>query len=148
MGELTMPALARRREPAVQVAPARLHLPLALGHVPALLARLDPPRVVIVGWVVGPTLPVEFPLQSPQRLGLRGYFRTEGLEQRCLLRHHRDGGGAQIEADNAGAEFVLRLAIWHSFTHQLGIKAVPQPQLAADQADILDRAGEAMGQDW
>ncbi len=70
MGQLPVAALARGGQLPVQLAPPGLHLPLAFGHLPALRAPLDPAPLVVVGRVVGPPLPVELPIQPPQRFGV------------------------------------------------------------------------------
>ena len=62
MGKLPIAALVRGREPAVHLAPPCLDLPLALAHLPALLALLHATPLVIVVRVVGAPLPVKFPL--------------------------------------------------------------------------------------
>ena len=68
MGQLPVTALAGGRELAVEFAPPGQHLALAFGHLPALRASLDPAPLVVVGRVVGPTLPVELPVQPTQRV--------------------------------------------------------------------------------
>ena len=40
---------------------------------------------------------------------------------------------------------VLRLLVRHPLAHQLGVEAVALAQLAADQAHVLDRAGQPVG---
>ena len=40
---------------------------------------------------------------------------------------------------------VLRLLVRRPLAHQLGVEAIPLAELAADQAHVLDRAGEPVG---
>ena len=139
-----MAALARGRQLPVDFAPPSLHLPLALGHLPALPAPLDPAPFIIVRWVVGPPLPVELPVQPTQGACIRSHLRTERLEERCLLRDHRDGARSQVQPDDPAAQRVARFLVRRPLAHQLGGEAVPLPQLAADQAHVLHRAGESV----
>ena len=109
------------------------------------LASLDPAPLVVVGRVVGPALPIELPVQPTQRLRVGSHLGTERLEERCLLGDHRDGRGSQIQPDDPAAQLVLRLLVRRPLAHQLGVEAIPLPELAADQAHVLDRAGEPVG---
>jgi hypothetical protein len=80
MGELAMAALARGGQLPVQVAPPRLHLALALGHLPALFAFLGLPPLVVVRRVIGPPLTIQVALQAPQRFDwLRGDLDSYGF---------------------------------------------------------------------
>src|SRR5215472_11970030 len=98
MSQLPMTALARGRQPPVDLAPLRLDLALALAHLPAVLALLNAPALVIVVRVVGPALPVELALQTAQALPVGDYLRAERLEQRCLVGHHRDRARSQVQS--------------------------------------------------
>ena len=145
MGQLPVTALARGRELAVEFAPPGLHLPLAFGDLPALRASLDPAPLVVVGRVVGPALPVELPVQPPQRFRVGSHLRTERLQERGLQGRHCDGRGTQIQPHDPAAQVVLRLLVRRPLAHQLGGEAIPLAQLAADQAHVLHRAGESVG---
>src|SRR5579862_7914915 len=89
MGELPVAALARGSEPAVHLAPLRLHPPLALAYLPAFLPFLDAALLIIVLRVVRAALPVECPFQAAQALPVGGHLGAERLEQGLLLSHHR-----------------------------------------------------------
>ena len=124
MGELSLAALARGRELPMEFAPQDLHLALAFGHLPAFLAWFDAATFIVVVRVIGPPLPVELPLQPPKRSGIGGHHGAERLQARFLLSHHGDGGRAQIQSHDAGAELVLWLARGGALAHQLRVKAV------------------------
>src|SRR5262249_8882356 len=108
MSELPVAALARGREPAVHLAPLRLHLPLAFRNLPAVLALLHPTALVIVLRVVGPALPVKLALQTAQLPPVGGYLRAERLEECCLFGHHRDGARSQIQSHDALPQLMPR----------------------------------------
>ena len=145
MGQLPVAARARGGQLPVQFAPPDLHLPLALGHLPALFASLDPAPLVAVGRVVGPALPVELAVQPAQRFGVRSHFGTERLEERCLQGRHRDSARSQVQPDNPTVQLMLELLVGRALAHQLSVEAVPLAELAADQPHVLDRAGEPVG---
>ena len=111
VGQLPMAALARGGQLPVHLAPSGLHLPLAFGDLPALLASLDPSSLVIVGRVVGPPLPIELPVQPAQRLGVGSHLGAEGLEERCLLGDHGDGRWPQVQPDDPRAQLMLRFLV-------------------------------------
>src|SRR5260370_19537419 len=96
MGELAVTGLARGGEFPVHLTSTGLRLALALGHLPALAALLHLATLVVVFWIIGPTLTIQVPLQAPQRLRVRSYLGAEGLEQRLLLCYHGDGTRPQI----------------------------------------------------
>ena len=129
---------------AVEFAPPGLHLPLAFGDLPALFASLDPAPLVVVGRVVGPALPIELAIYPAQRFGVGSHLGTERLEERGLQGRHRDGRGSQIQPHDPAAQRVARLLVRHPPAHQLGGEAIALPELAADQANVLHRAGQPM----
>ena len=145
MGELPVTALARGGQLPVDFAPPGLHLPLALGHLPALFASLDPSPLVVVGRVVGPPLPIELPIQAAQGSCIGSHLGAERLEERGLPGDHRDGRGAQVQPHDPAAQVVLRLLVRRPLAHQLGVEAIPLAELAPHQAHVLHRAGEPVG---
>src|SRR5262249_12272872 len=100
-------ALARGCQFPMLLAPLRLYLPLTLRDPPALPALLDPALLVIVVRVIGAALPVELPIQPAQGFGIRSHLRTERLQECSLVRHHREGRGAQVQPHDPGAQWVL-----------------------------------------
>src|SRR5258706_7053278 len=144
MGELPMTALARGGEFPVELTPTGLDLALAFGHLPALAALLHLATRVVVFWIIGPTLPIEVPLQAAQCLRVRSYLGPEGLEQRLLLAHYGNRTGSQAESDNPGSQAMLGLAVGFAFADELRVEAVALPQFAAHQPHILDRTGQPM----
>ncbi len=120
MGQLPVAALAGGRQLPVHLASTGLDLPLACGDMPALAAPLDLPPLVVVGRVIGAALPVELPIQPSQGFGIGRHLGTEGLEERLLLRDHRDGTRPQVQPDDSASQLVVGLLPGHALADQLG----------------------------
>src|SRR5690242_6652216 len=134
MGQLPVAALARGREPPVDLAPLRLDLVLPFGDLPAFAPLLDAPALIIVLRVVGAALPVDLALQAAQALPIGGHLRAEQLEEGLLLGDHRQRARPQVQPYDVLAQLVLRLTVGPPLTDQLGIEAVAQPQLPTHEA--------------
>ena len=97
--------------------------------------------------VVGPTLPVETALQAPQP-GLVGFdLRAKRLQEGGLRANYGNGRRTYVQTDPAGSEEMFLFAVGLTLVDQLNHKPVTPLVFAPNDAGILDRTGQAVGDD-
>jgi hypothetical protein len=138
---------------------------LARRLAPGLRAGPYPVIGQVVVRVIGPPLPVYLALKSPDLLLFVFELGAELLQECVMFAHNGNGRGAEVQANiSCGPPFLLLCSLvlfpllpdlsplfgrkGRSFAHQLGVEAIAPVQLAAHDADVLDAAVQAVGDNW
>src|SRR5947209_11919392 len=125
MHESTMQALAIGGQLALVSRQTATGHFVALALFPSLLAFFDTSFVVIVLWVIGPALSIQFPLEAALLALISLEFLAEG-EQACFTRfmHHGKGGRTKIKTNGCRPYLMLRFLVGNTREAQLPIVAI------------------------